>query len=168
MYIDGHTRIKVEVLIIIIDSNFKKTLYLKYCYKVHSKLSRNQTNIKKHEKYYHSIKVCTLGGHNPLCLKSYKIRTPMKIFNKPIFKVKCRGFSGIRTHKPHIHDMSSVSGPNSFVQNRAVVEDCSRNLRFVGLNPTKTSSFHLENWFFENFHRGPYFVGFQTKWILTL
>ena len=43
---------------------------------------------KKHEKYYHSIKVCTLGGHNPLCLKSYKIRTPMKIFKKPNFKMK--------------------------------------------------------------------------------
>ena len=57
---------------------------------------------KKHEKYYHSIKVGTLEGQNPLCLKSYKIRTPMKIFKKPIFKVKWRGFSGIRTHEPRI------------------------------------------------------------------
>ena len=42
----------------------------------------------KHEKYYHSIKVGTLGGHNPLCSKSYKIRTPMKNFEKPNFKMK--------------------------------------------------------------------------------
>ena len=35
---------------------------------------------KKHEKYCHSIKAGTLGGHNPLCLKSYKIRYPMKNF----------------------------------------------------------------------------------------
>ena len=41
------------------------------------------------------------------------------------------------------------------------------NLRFVGSNPTKTVSFHLEIWFFEIFHRGPYFVGFQTKWIMA-
>ena len=55
---------------------------------IHSKLSRNQKNIKKHEKYCHSIKVGTLGGHNPLCLKSYKVRTPTKIFKKPNFKMK--------------------------------------------------------------------------------
>ena len=38
----------------------------------------------------------------------------------------------------------------------------------VSLNLTKTLSFHLENWFFEIFHRVPYIVGFQTKWIMTL
>ena len=42
---------------------------------------------KKHEKYYHSIEVGTLWVHNPLCLKSYKIRTPMKNFKKPNFKI---------------------------------------------------------------------------------
>ena len=68
---------------------------------------------------------------------------------------------------PMLHYMTTFFDPISFEQNRAVVEDCSRNLRFEGSNPTKTSSFHLENWFFENFHRGPYFVGFQTKWIMT-
>ena len=40
----------------------------------HSALSKNLTNIKKHGKEHHSIKVGTIGGYNPLCLKSYKIR----------------------------------------------------------------------------------------------
>ena len=31
-------------------------------------------NIKKHGKDHQGIKGGTLGGHNPLCLKSYKIR----------------------------------------------------------------------------------------------
>ena len=31
----------------------------------------------------------------------------------------------------------------------------------------KPNNFHLEIWFLENFYRGPYFVGFQTKWIMT-
>ena len=57
--------------------------------------------------------------------------------------------------------------PNFLVQNRAVVEDCSRKPGVVSLNHTETLSFHLEIWFFENFDRGPYFVGFQTKWIMT-
>ena len=51
--------------------------------------------------------------------------------------------------------------------NRAVVEDCSRKPRVVSSNLTKILSFHLEIWFFENFHRGPYYVGFWTKWIMT-
>ena len=49
----------------------------------------------------------------------------------------------------------------------AVVEDCSCKMRVVSSNLAKTLSFHLEIWFFENLHRGPYFVGFQTKWIMT-
>ena len=53
------------------------------------------------------------------------------------------------------------------VQNRAVVEDYSRNPGVVSSNPTKTLPFHLEIQFFENFHRGSYFVGSQTKWIMT-
>merc|ERR1711923_514509 len=57
-------------------------------------------HIDKCEKYCHSIKVGTLGGHNPLCLKSYKIRTPMKNFKKPNFNMKLSGFSEIRTHDP--------------------------------------------------------------------
>ena len=43
---------------------------------------------KKHEKYCHTFKVGTLGGHIPLCLKFYKIRTTMKNFKNPNFKMK--------------------------------------------------------------------------------
>ena len=43
---------------------------------------------KKHGRDHSSVKVGTLGGHNPLCLKSYKIRIPMKNFKKPNFKMK--------------------------------------------------------------------------------
>ena len=70
--------------------------------------------------------------------------------------------------EPILQYMTTFFGPISFEQNRAVVEDCSRKLRVKGSNPTKTFSFHLENWFFEFFHRVPYIVGFQTKWIMTL
>ena len=48
-----------------------------------------------------------------------------------------------------------------------MVEACSREPEVVNSNLTTTISFHLEIWFFEIFHRGPYFVGFQTKWIIT-
>ena len=54
------------------------------------------------------------------------------------------------------------------VQNRAVVEDCSCNPWVVSSNPSQTLSFHLEIWFLKIFYSGPYFVGFQTKWIMTL
>ena len=69
--------------------------------------------------------------------------------------------------EPMLHYMTTFFGPISFEQNRAVVEDCSHKPEVVSLNLTKTLSFHLEIWFFEIFHRGPYFVGFQTKWIMT-
>ena len=54
-----------------------------------------------------------------------------------------------------------------YMRNSTVVEDCSREPWVLSSNHTKTLAFHLEIWFFENFHRGPYFVGFQTKWIMT-
>ena len=54
----------------------------------HSTLSRNQMNIKKHEKYYHSIIVGTIGGHNPLCLKSNKIRYLMISKNQRLWRHK--------------------------------------------------------------------------------
>ena len=44
---------------------------------------KNLSNIKKHGKDHCSIKVGTLGSHNPRCLKSYKIRHPMKNFKNP-------------------------------------------------------------------------------------
>ena len=91
----------------------------------------------------------------------------MKIFKKPNFKVKCQDFSEIRTHDPQLNDLTTIFRAISPCKNRAVVEDCSRKPRVVSSNLTKTLSFHLEIWFFEIFHRGPYFVGFQTKWIMT-
>ena len=48
-----------------------------------STLRKNLTKIKEHGKGHQSIKLGTLGGHNPLCLKSYKIRYPMKNFKHP-------------------------------------------------------------------------------------
>ena len=65
-----------------------------------------------------------------------------------------------------LHYMTTFFGPISFEQNRAVVEDCSRKQGVMSSNLTKTLSFHLEIWFFEIFHRGPYYVGFRTKWIM--
>ena len=43
---------------------------------------------KRHGKYHHKIKVGILEDHNPLCPKSYIIRTPMKNLKKPNFKMK--------------------------------------------------------------------------------
>ena len=64
--------------------------------------------------------------------------------------------------EPMLNYMTTFFGPISFEQNRAVVEDCSHKPRVVSSNLSKTLLFHLEI-----FHRGPYFVGFQTKWIMT-
>ena len=137
----------------------------RYCATVH--WAEIKWTSKKHEKYYHSIKVGTLGGHNPLCLKSYKIRTPMKNFKKPNFSMKLSGFSEIRTRDPRftraiLYHCTIFTKGNCSKNSSQVVKP-----RVVSLNPTKTLSFHLGIWFFENFHRGPYFVGFQTKWIMT-
>ena len=76
-------------------------------------------------------------------------------------------FSEIRPHDPWLNDLTSIFQAIFPCKNRAVVEDCSRKPGVVSSNLTKTLSFHLEIWFFEIFHRGPYFVGFQTKWIMT-
>ena len=43
-------------------------------------------NIKKHEKYYHSTKAGTLWSHNPLYLKSYKIRYLLVVIEIGIWK----------------------------------------------------------------------------------
>ena len=91
----------------------------------------------------------------------------MKNFKKPNFSMKLSGFSEFRTHNLWF--------------TRAILYHCSiftrgnrsKNLSqvikpgVVSSNLTRTLSFHLEIWFFEIFHRGPYFVGFQTKWIMT-
>ena len=66
-----------------------------------------------------------------------------------------------------LHDLTTIFCPISFVPNRALVENCTHKLGVESSNPTKTFSFYIENWFFENVHRGPYFEGFQTKWIMT-
>ena len=66
-----------------------------------------------------------------------------------------------------LHHTTSFFSLRLFMKNSAVVEDCSHKPGFVSSNHTKTLSFHLDIWFFENFHRSPYFVGFQTKWIMT-
>ena len=66
-----------------------------------------------------------------------------------------------------LHDLTTIFCQISFVPNRAVVEDCFPNPGVATSNPTKNLSFYLEICFFENFHRGPYFVGFQTKWIMA-
>ena len=121
---------------------------------------------KKHEKYYHSIKVGTLGGHNPLCLKSYKIRTPMKNFKKPNFSMKLSGFSAFRTHDPRF--TRAILYYCTIFTKKNCMKNCSQVFKpgVVSSNLTKILSLHLEIWFFENFHRGPYYVGFWTKWIM--
>ena len=49
----------------------------------------------------------------------------------------------------------------------AVVEDCSHNPRIMCSNLLKNLFHSIKISFFENFLRGPYFVGFQTKWKMT-
>ena len=69
-----------------IRASHKALLKIDYSsYGVHSALSMNQKKFQKHEKYYHSIKAGTLGGHNPPCLKSYKIRYSIKHFENQKF-----------------------------------------------------------------------------------
>ena len=53
------------------------------------------------------------------------------------------------------------------MKDSAVVEDWSHKPEVVSSNLTKNPSFSFEISFLENFHRVPYFVGFQTKWIMT-
>ena len=76
-------------------------------------------------------------------------------------------FGEIRPHDPWLSDLTSIFRAISPCKNKAVVEDCSRKLGVVSLNLNKTLSFHLKICFFEIFHRGSYFVGFPTKWIMT-
>ena len=94
-------------------------------------------------------------------------KDPYENFQKTKFQYEMMNFSEIRPHDPWLNDLTSIFRAISPCKNRAVVEDCSHKLEDVSSNLTKTLSFHLEIWFFENFHRGPYFVGFQTKWIMT-
>ena len=54
-----------------------------YFIAIHSGLSKNLINIKKHGKDPHSIEIVTLEDHYPLCLKPYKIKNPMKNFKNP-------------------------------------------------------------------------------------
>ena len=94
-------------------------------------------------------------------------KDPYQTFQKTKFQDEMINFSEIRTHEPWLNDLISIFRMIFPCKYRAVVEDRSRKPGVVSSNLTKTLSFHLEIWFFEIFHRGPYFVGFQTKWIMA-
>ena len=76
-------------------------------------------------------------------------------------------FCGIQTHDPRI--TRAILYHCSIFTKGNCSKNCSQVIKpgVVSLDLTKILPFHLEIWFFENFHRGPYFVGFQTKWIMT-
>ena len=80
--------------------------------------------------------------------------------------MKLQGFSEIRTHDPRLNDLTTIFQAIFLCKNRAVVEDCSCTQGVLSSNLTKTVLFHFEIWFLKN--SGLYFVGFQTKWIMTL
>ena len=94
-------------------------------------------------------------------------KDPYEDFQKTKFQYEMINFSEIRPHDPWLNDLTSIFRAISTCKNREVVEDYSCEPGVPSLNLTKTLLFHLVIWFFENFHRGPYFVGFQTKWIMT-
>ena len=93
-------------------------------------------------------------------------KDPYENFQKTKFQYEMINFSEIRPHDPWLIDLTSIFRAISPCKNRAVVEDCCRKPGVVSSNLTKTLSFHLEIWFFEIFHRVPYYVGFRTKWIM--
>ena len=124
---------------------------------------------KKHEKYYHSIKVGTLGGHNPLCLKSYKFKIK-KIKQMKKFKI----FSMIKKGKYWNKIPTTIC-----LLSWDLLRCCSQlkvlsttlgAITNVFLFVQNFSTFYwqgtLSFYFFFNKINFE-FVGFQTKWIMT-
>ena len=81
--------------------------------------------------------------------------------------MKLSGFSEIRTHDPRF--TRAILYHCTIFTKENCSKNCSQVIKpgVVSSNLTKSLSFYLEIWFFEIFDRGPYFVGFQTKWIMT-
>ena len=108
-----------------------------------------------------------LRGSKSTLFEILQNKVPYEKFQKTKFNTNLNLLQWNSDKNILIHHVTKFFWPRLFIRNSAVVEDCSHKPRVVSSNLTKTLSFHLKIWFFENFHRGPYFVGFQTKWIMT-
>ena len=127
-------------------------------------------NCKIHEKDYHGIVVHTLGGHNSLCLKSYKFKIKkikqMKKFKK-FFHYKKK--ENIETKYYNLFAelaeiLQSAESSQYYTRcNNKCFLICSRF--FCLLLTRDKNGYCFFNFFFNliNFK----FVGFQIKWIMT-
>ena len=137
--------------------------------------SFNQT-CKRHEKDYHGIVVHTLGGHNPLCLKSYKFKIK-KIKQMKKFKMMNdeQFFSTVKKGKYWNKIPTTIC-----LLSWDLLRCCSQ-LKVLSTTPgaitniflfvQNFSTFYwqgtLSFYFFFNIINFE-FVGFQGRWIMTL
>ena len=90
-----------------------------------------------------------MRSHNPLSLKSYKIGSPMKNFQKLKFSLWT---SDVLNFQRTIMIYSCLYDDLTLHSLLKVQKICGPNWKFQ---------------FLKNFLRGPYLIGFQTKWIMT-
>ena len=133
----------------------------------HSTASRNQMNIKKtwERLSWHWSRY--LRGSYSTLFEILQNKVPYENFQKLNFQRKKMGFCEIRTHDPWVMSPvfyhCAISHQESS-QKKVVMWSISA---FLSEFHNKVQVIHKKR-IFQIFHRVPYFVGFQTKWILTL